>query len=348
MAPAENNPCCAMDLELTETREPKPAGTRATNFNFNCDAQPTSTSTATATMAHQSELGTLHYAVYMPYAESASTALIRVEGGPYVEHLKEAICQHRSFKPRVGSEDVRLYACGMLSVSNDRKTRYEAAIEWLQGDRDAHEMEPAFLLTKYKNIIPTPAEAKLIDVIVATDSILEPLSVDDYRNDNGDDAHSDEDVLTPLRQASENQKTARRYAVSARRPSAALSDFFAEQIKHPIYNGRPFARVGLPVAIFIPAVAKLQDNLENIGTYQPRATTVALTAKLCRIISQQDFRKDSVFMEAVNPVLSEILGLENGELQQFYQTQDLTGRRFVESDGVVPSLYFSILRENVR
>lgn len=95
---------------LTKAREPKPAGTRATNFNFNCDAQPTSTSTATATMAHQSELGTLHYAVYMPYAESASTALIRVEDGPYVEDLKEAIGKHSEFKGDVESQRIRLYA----------------------------------------------------------------------------------------------------------------------------------------------------------------------------------------------------------------------------------------------
>ncbi|KAI0338498.1 hypothetical protein BDW22DRAFT_1348425 [Trametopsis cervina] len=133
-------------------------------------------------MAHQFELGTLHYAVYMPYAESASTALIRVEDGPYVEDLKEAIGKHSEFKGDVESQRIRLYACGTLSIGNVKKTRYEAVIKWLQGDRDAHEMEPAFLLTKYKNIIPTPAEAEFIDVIVATDSILERHASKDDKN----------------------------------------------------------------------------------------------------------------------------------------------------------------------
>ncbi|KAI0338332.1 hypothetical protein BDW22DRAFT_1401804 [Trametopsis cervina] len=140
------------------------------------------------------------------------------------------------------------------------------------------------------------------------------IAADDYLDEAGD-------TVSELPQAERNQRHALHSVKDAAKPSDTVKSntiHYQEQAARPIYNGRPFTCIRLPVSILDPTLAQLQDDVEHIDKHPPKAETVAQTAKLVHTLQQQH-ENENKMMVVTMPLFLQLLGIDPSEAKTNYK-----------------------------
>ncbi|KAI0339191.1 hypothetical protein BDW22DRAFT_1431805 [Trametopsis cervina] len=124
----------------------------------------------------------------------------------------------------------------------------------------------------------------------------------------------------------QHQERAFERAQKAAPPSDVLNDMTkwpSEQEENPIYNGRCL-RLGLPVSVFDPVIAQLQDDIENIQSFKAKASTLTGTAKLFTIVQNAHrYFSDSDLRRAIWSTLQSLLELRSSDMGTSYASRDV-------------------------
>ena len=100
-----------------------------------------------------------------------------------------------------------------------------------------------------------------------------------------------------------------RSALAPSTVSKSPHDFWQEQERHPIYNGRPFERSGPAIGIYEPIFAQVKDNISKIGNTRV-SEEVAVQTKNLFVESSRIFETEMAREEAVYPILGKLLGIK--------------------------------------
>lgn len=97
---------------------------------------------------------------------------------------------------------------------------------------------------------------------------------------------------------------------SAKAPSSAAkpSEKRAQQLKYPIYNGRPDDLRGPPIVIYHPAFAKLKDDLDNPEQIQVSTEELRCTHQLFET-STAFYNSEQGLIEATRDPWQKLLGM---------------------------------------
>ncbi|KAL5521779.1 hypothetical protein ACEPAF_2527 [Sanghuangporus sanghuang] len=117
----------------------------------------------------------LRFVVYFPNDSEATVYSFRLSTEAEVQDLEAAICAHSRFKEVKDARIVYLLKvrCGELSSSPEGL--YSSVVEWIPRKTKAARMQGAHSLAHYFPNGPSSGEKDVIDVVVATDSILRDL-----------------------------------------------------------------------------------------------------------------------------------------------------------------------------
>ena len=129
-------------------------------------------------------------------------------------------------------------------------------------------------------------------------------------------------------------KRALGYGYATTTPDEVMNNgvFNEEQEKRPIFNGRSFSRLGLPVSLFCPAFAQLLYDLDHVETRRVVPEILKSTAHLFAA-AQQEYTSVEGFRQTMSPILHRIFRITETEISTKFKStwQD----RYVENDGVV-------------
>jgi hypothetical protein len=117
-------------------------------------------------------------------------------------------------------------------------------------------------------------------------------------------------VFTGLNVLLLDRKIALEYAEKQPSPSSILmttSDLPMLQKTCPIYNGRPFVRLGPPLASYHPILADLHENFNNISERPVDNNFFVATAQLAMVV-QAFYKREETMLDAWLEKLGPLLG----------------------------------------
>ena len=109
------------------------------------------------------------------------------------------------------------------------------------------------------------------------------------------------------------------------------SAFVKAQEEYPIFSGRPFNRLGLPISLFCPAFARLLYNLQHLPARATDQETLESTILLFGIV-QQRYGSEIDYQRAITPMISKILQLPEEELSRARSYTSSRSHHVAESD----------------
>lgn len=112
----------------------------------------------------------------------------------------------------------------------------------------------------------------------------------------------------------------------------SFATYIREQQWYPIFNGQPFSRLGLPISVFHPIFAHLQDDLDHLQTRPVDPSALANIARLFYVM-QQGHESEKHLREFTLPIICKLLKLQVDKVEMEYSKYD--GQPQAESDGAV-------------
>jgi hypothetical protein len=134
-----------------------------------------------------------------------------------------------------------------------------------------------------------------------------------------------------------NRATAWGKTPASRSASAVLQPALLarEQQERPIFMGRPFPRLAMPISLFYPDFSQIQEELQSLDSRTRDPTQVGCTAKLFAVMQQADeFADDDSFHKACSPIIRQLLDIGDDEFR-LNVVHYKNSRRAVECNSLV-------------